>query len=358
MRFIHVHMEIAMLKNFIQDCHLNFLIGSGLSMPYLATVGNTEALLTALSKNESLEKWQVEIIRCSILGKFFEDVVYKNLEVAKYRSTDTSMRDVLAQYNTFLSTLNRILILRKNTLLSKQVNLFTTNVDLFLERALDEAQLEFSDGFSGRMRPIFSLTNFKKSFMKRSSHYDNVSEMPGFNLLKVHGSLSWKTEGETVVYFDQSVIEKAKTKWDAIKGRCIQFGNTDGLTHFEAEVSKLTTAPDYEAFLEMYSELAIVNPTKEKFQETILNLNHYELLRIFSNELEKENSLLIILGFSLADEHLREIILRSANSNPTLKILVYCYNDAAKAEIEANIEKGNVPVRNNNLLTIGPNSDS
>jgi len=323
-------------------------------MPFLETVGNTEALLTELSHNDTLEKWKIEIIRASILGKFFETVVYKNLETADYKSMDAAMLTVLKQYKTFLSTLNTILTLRKNTLLSKQVNLFTTNVDLFLERGLEENQLEFNDGFAGRMRPIFSLTNFKKSFLKRSSHYDNTSEMPVFNLLKVHGSLTWQTDGDRVVYFDPNDIKNVETKWVAIKPGCIPFDKSHTLDHFVATFGTRAVATGYSEFLEMYSKLAIVNPTKEKFQETILNLNHYEMLRIFSNELEKENSLLIILGFSLADEHIREIILRSANSNPTLTILVYCYDETAKIEIDLNIAKGNVPLKNNNLLTIAP----
>lgn len=33
------------------------------------------------------------------------------------------------------------------------------------------------------------------------------------------------------------------------------------------------------------STFLIVNPTKEKFSDTLLNKNYYELLRIFSNEL-------------------------------------------------------------------------
>jgi len=39
----------------------------------------------------------------------------------------------------------------------------------------------------------------------------------------------------------------------------------------------------------------IVNPAKTKFEDTLLNQYYYDLLRIYSNELEKENSVLFVI---------------------------------------------------------------
>jgi hypothetical protein len=39
----------------------------------------------------------------------------------------------------------------------------------------------------------------------------------------------------------------------------------------------------------------IVNPSKKKFKDTVLNETHYDLLRIYNNELEKENSVLFVM---------------------------------------------------------------
>jgi hypothetical protein len=58
----------------------------------------------------------------------------------------------------------------------------------------------------------------------------------------------------------------------------------------------------------------IVNPSKKKFEDTVLNETHYDLLRIYNNELEKENGVLFVMGFSFADEHIRELTLRVANT--------------------------------------------
>ena len=80
-------------------------------------------------------------------------------------------------------------------------------------------------------------------------------------------------------------------------------------------------------FFKKYEELVIVNPTKAKFKETVLEEQYYEMMRIYANSLEKVNSLLFVMGFSFADEHIRNITIRAANSNPTLQIIIFAYND-------------------------------
>lgn len=349
-------MDVEKLKETIQDCNLNFLIGSGLSVPFFPTLANTEVLLTELDKEETLTNEQKEIIRASILGKYYDTVISRNPDVIDDSVVDTNKNLVLTNYMEFLVAFNTIVLKRKSSILNKQVNLFTTNIDVFFEKALELTQLEFNDGFYGKFNPIFSLTNFKKSLFKRSLHYDNTSELPVFNLLKVHGSLTWKTESDRIVYSALKEIEMIKAQWNAIKSKVIDFSKDDKLEHFTKAVAKFTHDTSYGDFLKAYLKLAIVNPTKDKFQDTILNLQYYELLRVLSNELEKENSILFIMGFSLADEHVREIILRAANSNPTLMILVYAYDQTARQAIEQNVAKGNATVRFNNISIIEPAS--
>jgi len=56
----------------------------------------------------------------------------------------------------------------------------------------------------------------------------------------------------------------------------------------------------------------------------LFNQIYYDLLRIYANELDKENTLLIVDGFSFADEHILEITQR-ALKNPTLLIIIICF---------------------------------
>ena len=343
-------MDIDKFKNTIQDCNLNFLMGSGLSVPYFSTLGNIEVLLTELERNQTLNGDEKTIIRASILGKYFKSVISKNPQIIDETITDVTRDDVLANYRNFLVYLNTIVLKRKSTILNKQVNIFTTNIDVFFEKALENSQLEYNDGFYGRFNPIFNLTNFKNSLFKKSLHYDNTSEIPVFNLLKVHGSLTWESNKDNIIYSALRAIDSVQTKFDAVESYLIDFDTSATIdSYFTTEVKRKTNSATYADFLEEYKKFAVVNPTKEKFQDTTLNLQYYELLRLFSNELEKENTILIVFGFSMADEHIREIITRAANSNPTLTIKIFAYNNNAKLEIEANLRKGNATIRYNNI---------
>lgn len=44
---------------------------------------------------------------------------------------------------------------------------------------------------------------------------------------------------------------------------------------------------------------------------------------------KKESTALFIIGFSLADEHIREIIIRAIKSNPTLNVYIFSYKKDA-----------------------------
>ena len=96
----------------------------------------------------------------------------------------------------------------------------------------------------------------------------------------------------------------------------------------------------------------IVNPTKKKFEDTTLNQTYYDLLRIYANELEKENSVLFVLGFSFADEHIRDLTLRVANTNPTLKIYIVSHCQTRTDEYQK-LEDA----KNKNVEILFPNDD-
>lgn len=342
--------ELFRLKDTIQDSHLNILIGSGLSTPYFHTLGNVEILLTELAAATSCSTEQRKIALASIYKHYFDIAIARNTDLKNDASTTNG---TLHEYERLLTVLNAILLRRDVTLLNREINLFTTNIDIFLEKALEQLQLEFNDGFSGRFKPSFSLSNFKKTHFKKSLQYDNVAEIPVFNLSKLHGSLSWQVESPNIVFSHTLAhidhvrslapddkylvpINDKSTISDLLKGsESIDFHNS---------ITK---------FIESYEEsLAIVNPSKDKFRHTLMNQTYYELLRLYSNELEKENTTLLVLGFSFADEHIREITLRAANSNPTLLVQIVCHTTAAMEEIKARLDPRSI--KNRNVRYISP----
>src|SRR5690554_2269526 len=187
------------------------------------------------------------------------------------------------------------------------------------------------------MKPIFSTSNYKKSVYQSSSHYDNISEIPTYNLFKLHGSVNWKKEsdfdGYKIVYCNtlNEVTNLANKKKSS---RLIKFDNKSDYNQIKESSGARGDISELTDFLNAYDELVFVNPTKEKFQLTTIDYVFYEQLRMYSNALEKESSVLFVHGFSFADEHIKEITVRAAKSNPTLIIYIFCFNEKEKQKIQ------------------------
>lgn len=342
----------------IQDSNINFLFGSGMSAGYLEILGNIENLLTELDKEIFADQKQKDLIRASILYKYFEGVIEKNINILDYSSLESevilSIQWTLDSYRNFFKTINQLILLRRNKLLSKQVNIFTTNIDVFLERAIEQVGLESNDGFGKGFKPKYDLSNFKKSIFQKSLHFDNSSEIPVFNILKIHGSLTWKRENEHI-YFDNS-LEQIKKVQTARRNLLLSVDTSkDTIASLKTKLPKRINIRNFSTFLDEYDKLSIVNPTKGKFQQTVLDQKYYDLLRIYANELERENTLLFVMGFSFADEHIRDLTIRVANSNPTLMIFVFAFDKTSRRRLNCLLGIYKNKIKNNNIKIISPN---
>lgn len=304
---------------------------------------------------------------------------------------------VEATYQDFLKIWNHIISRRGSTLLSKQVNIFTTNVDPLLEVVAEDLGIEFNNGFKGVMRPVFREEVFSTIVSKVSPLYQRTSELPTFNYLKMHGSVNWRhKENSAEIFYDGSLdvlkkvvdcikeypgqfqvikrlqyeLDKENEGKDDAQKRELQFD--DLVNAVEDAVGKSQSVPVEESlveeeipteslsvdsasselmqsFREAYDELVMINPRKAKFRETVIDLHFYELMRLYANALEKPTTCLFAMGFSFADEHIAQITRRAASSNPTLLVIVFAYDDTAKEAIGKCIESNN-----NNIIILSP----
>ncbi|SEH76851.1 SIR2-like domain-containing protein [Paenimyroides aquimaris] len=329
------------LKKIIESCHLNFLIGSGLSAPYLSILGKIEELLTANESSDQPNK----IIEVSIKKFYFDQCIKGNLALLDTSLCEKSKKDEFKKANenycNFIKSLHTILSYRESNIVSKQVNLFTTNMDLFLDKTIEDLGFVLNDGFSGRINPKFGTENFHNSIHKYSSHYEYKSELPLFNLFKMHGSVNWKrinenTANRTYEITNDSYLEilknisnidiKEEHVTPIITGDKDKNGRDISFTYEELlqNIASIEKKEIHDEYLKYYGELVMINPTKDKFRDTTSNFYFYELLRMYANHLEKENSVLFVIGFSFADEHIKEITKRVLKSNPTLIIVIFC----------------------------------
>lgn len=138
----------------------------------------------------------------------------------------------------------------------------------------------------------------------------------------------------------------------------IEIDQKDTLAEMVSKASTLSkiNKKAIKPFTDSYEKLVVINPTKQKFKDTVLDLHFYELMRIYSNVLEKENSLLFVMGFSFADEHIAKITMRVADSNPTLLIIIFSFSDGEKTKFEEYLKLNNGKSKNNNILIITPSN--
>lgn len=314
------------LKRLFADCKINFLLGSGFSASFLRTLGDIENLLVAY---ESLSEDNRVILKSYTLWLYFckSMLPLKELEI-----------DKIPDQLNFAQALQNLLINRHSTVLYKQVNLFTTNYDTLLELAFDSVpNIQYNDGFEGRLLPCFSTDNYSKITYRQAMFSDNVTELPTANIFKNHGSLTWnKGVDSKIIYIDyKNHILKFNQKYDSLFDSALLndietiISSKDTIdakiTLLEALIKGVYDIPALNKFIDDYlSYFVIVNPTKEKFGATVLNIYYHEMLRIYSNELEKQNNVLLVQGFSFRDEHLLETTKRSL-INPSLNAYIFCF---------------------------------
>lgn len=306
------NIDINKIREYINNGSLNFLIGSGLPNPFipLLSAGTEECLQKAEDEKDIILEKKLKL-------DIFTKILLPNLSLIQKQENS---KNILEKYKKFIRALNIIIAKRKHNLIHRQINIFTTNYDILLELALESCKIDYNDGFSGRFSPTYNSDNFKKTIFKRGMFLDSSSEIPYFNILKLHGSISWTTNDS------QEII----------------------LRHPLEIVNHLNEIkPEDNNFLSKYNRLIIINPSHKKFLDTVLLDIYSDLLRIYSSELEKQNSILFVCGFSFNDEHIYRITLKAANANPTLKIFILPYRINPKfLQLQQNAKNNNIEILN------------
>lgn len=350
--------------------NISFLIGSGASAGIIPTLWiesfskSFEELLTSREYNDN--------------QKIVLYYLWFNLWIKKTRTLEIAdqPKEVFKNYERFISNL---IILSNNEGFDKpkRINIFTTNYDTLFELSFDKLASQnrltfFNDGSRGFLKKYVSSENFYVTATHSGISDGFQRSIPSINLIKLHGSVTWKKNNEKIEMsleneIFEDLIEKAEAInkiilnkkenvdpfWDSSDlNDAIDFFDTENIVQsiFDSTLTEDTlkeyidqiysiTEDELKDFKKSYDLLPIVSPTKQKFSETVFEQHYYQMLRMLSFELEKKNSILIVFGFSFADEHILEIVRRSM-VNPFLKIYVIAYNQKSKETIENALGKG------------------
>jgi len=329
----------------IYNQDINFLFGSGASFGLLPTLqlevltgqGNARYTLEDLATNFERDNDRRLI---PLFMHYYANCIRRAEQLSL---TNAAAKEpgatVIKNYRTFLLTALEM-VKRRNTL-DRRCNVFTTNYDgcfpLVADELINDGDIDFvlNDGTRGLTQHILQARNFG-AYMCQSGIFGRYqSSIPQINLIHLHGSVYWKKLDQSIqVCYDLSDRESLLD--DAALAVLQPFSTaltTPGSTL--ADVPEIDISDEkLQQFWSRYEQMPIVNPTKWKFHETVYEEHYYQMLRLLSYELEKPNAVLITFGFSFADEHILNLVMRSL-SNPRLQVFVCCFNKGEQAVLAA-----------------------
>lgn len=287
--------DIKQLRYFAMTKRLNFLIGSGTSVPAIP--------LMSFFKSKDISDEEAN----NLLSDKVKEVSKKVIEDISNANDEGNIKAVLKRYSEFIKVILQLLYHANSRQVTKNINIFTTNYDLFIEKSLDELMkyesFVFNDGSNGYFNRILDSANYNKSVAYRGLNDSYLNELPTLSLIKPHGSMNWEREQEDNILIRQSVVENP----------------------------------------------VVVKPTGLEGQETFLNNHFHDMLRVFQLELDKPQSILIVIGFSFQDKHIAKMLNRSLK-NPELNVFIFCYSESDKQTILTNLGLSDCP-RNLNVIT-------
>lgn len=353
------------LRKTLESTNINFLLGAGCSLPAFKTLGNLEELRVELDKQKKSlgenREMIYRLIKAEIDRRFFIGSIYRNVDYVTERKdgSEEDIQQTQAAYREFCTEAIQTVANRESVDKPKQVTFFTSNYDLCMDLALDEAGIPTNSAYLGRFSRVVTQQTFGNRVFSNGIGLGYRTEIPSANLVKIHGCASWRDDGYQLTIDDSyQILVKIKTLFDEIS----RFGEhkptitPNASEPSEANVTDTSpeTRTDFEALKRQAetafertkqgkhgemnlvnkldeldsarNQLAVVLPNKGKFASTVLNETYYDQLRRLSNQLELPNTSLLVMGFSFADEHIRSLITRAAKANPTLKVIIFCYS--------------------------------
>lgn len=230
---------------------------------------NLEILLSKLetfvsaNQNSSEETMKKLVGDCENLKKVIVDTLKIECELLLH---DT------APHPNMLRT---ILSARKRS--QSRLKIFTLNYDTLFEQAAERVNATIIDGFSFTRTPTFNGSNYDLDVVRRERsriHHQENYEEKVFHLYKMHGSLDWERANDKVV-----------------------------------------RRQDFTA------EPLIIPPSAHKFEQSY-EMPFFEMMSRFQQVLRKENTVLLIIGYSFGDGHINRVIIEALESNLNFEVII------------------------------------
>lgn len=180
---------------------------------------------------------------------------------------------------------------------SVPVDLFTPNYDLLIEQAFEHQRVPHFDGFVGSYEPFFDIASIEQDIIPRR----------WTRLWKLHGSINWQRRGDGGIF---------RAQGKAVAGKAMIYPS-----HLKYDQSR------------RMPYLAMIDRLRAFFRPAELGYGFAP-------------PLLVVCGYSFADEHLNEVLLDGLRGNPAAHCfaLVYSSLKDATASVKYASDQPNISV--------------
>jgi len=175
---------------------LNILIGSGCS------VGDKIGLMSKYRQEAKEENPGASEEKITESGnkKLLDAVIRASEEILKYPADFQKVKGnedkVYTSYCEFVLELVNLLERSNSRQTPKNVNIFTTNYDLYIEKSVDSISriknFVFNDGTKGYFERILDGSSYNRLVSYKGLSDNYIDEIPSISLIKPHGSVNWK----------------------------------------------------------------------------------------------------------------------------------------------------------------------
>jgi hypothetical protein len=243
---------------------------------FLSTLHSVSFYYSKSTKNDNNKKTEdrintiIQNTRNFLLGKILNEENVTN-------KTDEPLLNIYKQFY-------RKLLSRNSTL--PRLNIFTTNYDLYSERAMDLLGIHYTNGFTGGISKFFNPTIFNYALADKmdlsQSKWSVIDNF--FYLYKIHGSVNWiEAEGENKLF---KIKEIQYPTFDNLKG----------------------------------NDTVMIYPTPLKYNASF-GSPYSDLFREFQRKLMINNNILVAIGYSFNDEHINNLIFQ-AFTIPSFRLII------------------------------------
>lgn len=184
------------------------------------------------------------------------------------------------------------------------LELFTVNYDLLVETALERRRVAYFDGFVGALQARFHTE------LVEAAPSAGDESVPAFfaRLWKLHGSVNWAwADGQQIVRLGHPVEE----------GRA-----------------------------------AAIYPSDTKYEES-RRVPFVVLQDRFRRALHQPETLVLITGYSFADDHLNELLFEAAARRERSELVAFCYSEIPTALAARALETPNIQAIAGNEAILG-----